>query len=155
MIAIDVRQINREEGACMVGLSYSSPSAFQFEATCNGKLKATRLEPYNGSTRLGNPGYPPDNSWLLYEDDGSRAPERAQARSVVGTSFTAGAHRWQIRCPEPIPGEADPFTARPAATTGVEDWRGGTESHESGTSRSGEPRASVQTSTSAPSRSLR
>ena len=115
VITIYVRQINREEGACLVHLSYNDPTNFQFEATCSGQLKAARLAPYNGSTRIRiNSGYDAGGSWQLYEDDGRQAPERTQARGVVRTRFTAGTHQWEAGCPDiPVGPSPDPFWCPP------------------------------------------
>ena len=125
---INVRQLNREEGACLVHLLYNTPTAFQFEATCSGKLTAARLEPHNGSTRLASdPGEDPDGSWLLYEDNGSQAPQTAP-RSVVRTRFTSGEQRWQIGCPERLAGPVeDPFYCPPGRNDrgGGLAWRDG------------------------------
>ena len=99
-----------------------------FGATCSGKLKAARLEPFNGSTRLGmDPDYNPgDGSWLLYENDGrhgaadcstQRRPDELHGRLP---SLAIG-------CPEPIVGDLDPIYCPPGRIDrgGGPAWRDG------------------------------
>ncbi len=45
VVAITVSQVHREEGACAVSLNFNTPTAFQFEATCAGKLKGRGWSP--------------------------------------------------------------------------------------------------------------
>lgn len=127
VIGINVRQIEREEGACTVHLGFNSPTVFQFEATCSGRLKAARLEPYNGSTAMGaDPAYDPGgSSWMLFEDDGSDAPQTAP-RNVVQTRLADGGHDWLIGCPERIFGDTDPVYCAPGrGDGGGPAWRDG------------------------------
>jgi hypothetical protein len=121
---IDVRQIDVEEGVCLVSISFGTPTRFDFVATCSGRVKAARLEAYNGSTALHpDPGSAGDGSWLLYEEDGRGAPQTAP-RSVVRTRFTGGAHEWRVGCPEPIAGDRDPVYCAPGRPDGgAPAWR--------------------------------